>query len=129
MPRTALDLSPEQWREYRTAEVLRHRQKGRSDTLEARWRSAYQLARSAAELLRSEFGADKVILFGSLAHQHWFTDRSDVDLAAWGIPPDRFFQAVAAVTGLSLDFQVGLVDPDSCNPALRAALEQEGVEL
>ena len=28
---------------------------------------------------------------------------SDIDLAAWGIPPERFFAAVAAMTGLSAD--------------------------
>jgi len=58
--------------------------------------------------LKESFGARKVVVFGSLAHRSWFT-HSDVDLAAWGIPDDRFYAAVGAVTGLSKEFKVALV--------------------
>jgi predicted nucleotidyltransferase len=64
-----------------------------------------------------------------LAHDAWFTLWSDIDLAAWGIPPERFYDAVAAITGLSPAFRIDLVDPDACRSALRATVEREGIEL
>jgi predicted nucleotidyltransferase len=67
--------------------------------------------------------------FGSLAHRACFTPWSDIDLAAWGIPPDAFYQAVALVAGLSPEFEVGLVELEGCRPALRRVIEREGVEL
>jgi predicted nucleotidyltransferase len=70
-----------------------------------------------------------VILFGSLSAKRAFTRWSDIDLAAWGIPPEQFYAAVAMVTGLSAEFKLDLVDPQSCQPSLRAAIEQGGVEV
>jgi predicted nucleotidyltransferase len=81
--------------------------------------SAQQLAREAARRLRDEFDAHRVVLFGSAARSSSFTLWSDVDLAAWGLAPERFYAAVAAVTGLSTDIAVDLVDPERCPPACR----------
>ena len=86
-------------------------------------------ARQAARLLRRDFGAHKVVLFGSLAAAERFLPWSDIDLAAWGIPAEQYFRAVAAVTGLSAEFKIDLVDPADCKPGLAAAIEHEGVEL
>ena len=52
-----------------------------------------------------------------------------LDLAAWGIAPDKFFSAVAAVTGLSPDFKIDLVEPDTCRAAVRASIEEHGIEI
>jgi predicted nucleotidyltransferase len=92
-------------------------------------RRAWSVARTAAEVLRRRFGATRVVAFDSLARRDWFTPWSDIDLAAWGIPPDAFHRAVAAVTGISSEFQVDLVAPEDCRPALRQVVEQEGVSL
>jgi len=96
--------------------------------VEMRWREAWLVARSAAQMLRRQFGVRKVAVFGSLIHRMGFTSWSGIDLAAWGIPHDRFYTAVAAVTGLSTDFKLDLVDPATCRPAVREALEREGSE-
>ena len=80
-------------------------------------------------LLRNQYDADKVVVFGSLVRDDWFTPWSDIDLAAWGISPDRFYNAVAAVSGLSPLFRIELVDPAACRPGLRQTLDREGVEL
>ncbi len=90
---------------------------------------AWRLSRRAARLLRTRFGARRVIVFGSLTHADWFNLWSDIDLAAWGIPPERFYAAVAAVTGLSPHFKVDLVDPETCRPELRELIEHEGIEI
>ncbi|HHY93177.1 MAG TPA: nucleotidyltransferase domain-containing protein, partial [Firmicutes bacterium] len=37
--------------------------------------------------------------------------------------------AVAAVTGLSAEFKVDLVDVTACRPAIQKAAESEGIDL
>ncbi len=50
-------------------------------------------------------------------------------MAAWGIPPERFYEAVAAVTGLSSLFKVDLVDIETCGSKMRDTIEREGQVL
>lgn len=123
MGKTALELSEKEWQAYRPAS--RSVEEPDPDRLNRAW----SLARTAAGLLLERFGATRVVVFGSLAHDEWFTRWSDIDLAAWGISPEAFFRAVAAVTGLSTEFKIDLVDPQDCRPALRRAIEREGVAL
>jgi len=90
---------------------------------------AWEAARRAARLLKEEFGATRVVVFGSLTHPDRFTLWSDVDLAAWGLRPEDTFRAVAAVLGVSSEIEIDLVDMSMCRPALREAIEREGMEL
>ena len=129
MPKTALDLTADEWQGYNPGQVTESRARSQATEVEGRRRQAWRVARKAARLLRKEFGASKVVVFGSLVHDTWFTPWSDIDLAAWGIPDDRFYSAVAAVTGLSSAFKVDLLEPETCWPALRATVESEGIEL
>jgi predicted nucleotidyltransferase len=126
MSMTALDLSPEALKRYRPHEAIRRRKGGASDELSRRRRRALIAARKAADLLRREFGAYEVFVFGSLARRGGFTPWSDVDLAAFGIPPTRFFEAVGVVTGLSSEFKIDLIDIETCPDSLREAIETEG---
>ncbi len=123
MARTALDLTAEELQAYRPSKEPDEPQVGE------RWEQAWKVARSAARLLRERFGATRVVAFGSLAHRAWFSPWSDIDLAAWGIPADQFYRAVAAATGISPDFEVDLVDPEDCRPAVRRLIEHEGIDL
>ncbi len=70
-----------------------------------------------------------MVVFGSLARTKFFSQWSDIDLAAWGIAPDKYFSAVAVVTGLSPDFKIDLVEPDTCNEALRSSIQKYGLEI
>ena len=123
MGKTALDLSQEEWQAYRPG--IRTVTAASSERLGQAW----EVARRAARLLRQRFGATRVVVFGSLAHDDRFTQWSDIDLAAWGISADVFYKAVASVTGLSSQFKVDLVDPEDCRPDLRQAIKHEGVAL
>ena len=123
MAKTALDLSDVQLRTYRPGREFREW------PLSQRRERAWQMAHAAAKLLREDFGATRVVVFGSLAHGAWFGAWSDIDMVAWGIPADQFYKAVAAVTGVSSDFKVDLIDPDVCRSAVRQSIESEGVEL
>jgi len=123
MSKTALQLSREDLRTYQPGA------KPASIQIMERWRRANQLAAQAAALLRTQFGASRVVAFGSLAREEWFTPWSDVDLAAWGIPLHEFYRAVGAVNGLSPEFEVDLVDATACPAHVRAAIEREHVPL
>jgi tRNA nucleotidyltransferase (CCA-adding enzyme) len=90
MAKTALELSQKEWREYRPSRVLEAREERESKIMAQRKKEAWDLAKNAAHLLRKEFGAERVVVFGSLAHGQWLTPWSDIDLAAWGIAPTRF---------------------------------------
>jgi predicted nucleotidyltransferase len=129
MSMTALDLSPEALKGYRPLEAIRRRKSDTGTDLSSRRRRARLTARKAAELLRSEFGASKVIIFGSLARRGGFTLWSDIDIAAQGIPPIRFFEAVGAIAGMSAEFKMDLIDLDTSPSSLREAIENEGKDL
>ena len=123
MGKTALDLTREEWQAYRPGAQVSQDQPGE------RWERAWRVAQTAAEVLRQQFGATRVVAFGSLARRSEFTSWSDIDLAAWGIPAGTFYRAVAVVTGISAEFRVDLVAPDDCRPSLLHVIEQEGVAL
>lgn len=125
---TALEMTPEEWRKFKPGRRVAT-SAAQSKYLEERRAKALELAKKASFLLRKRYGAKKVVVFGSLARTKAFCAWSDIDLAAWGIVPDKFFSAVAAVTGLSPDFKIDLVEPDTCREAIRASIEKHGVEI
>jgi predicted nucleotidyltransferase len=129
MAKTALEIIGDQALAYHMSAAVRRRQASRDRQVRGRWHRAQQLAREAAQRLREKFGARRVVLFGSAAERSLFTPWSDVDLAVWGVAPERFYAAVAAVTGLSTDIRVDLVDAEQCSADLKRAIEQEGTEL
>lgn len=83
----------------------------------------------AARVLREQYNANRVVVFGSLLHESRFTPWSDVDIAAWGIPPEQTFRAIGAIMDLDSSLEVNLVDVNTCTPSLLEAIEQESVEL
>ncbi len=122
--RTALDLPPEEWKKYQPLQAILQRQSATHSQLERRRKRAIRIARQAAS-----FNAKKVVLFGSLAIPENFTFWSDIDLAVFGVPADRFYAAVAAITGLSAEFKIDLVDGETCKVSLRDAFDRDGIEL
>jgi len=82
-------------------------------TLTAELRSA--IAR-AADALRAE-GAAEVYLFGSAVTGR-LREGSDIDLAVSGLPPERFFPAMARAMDV-LDRSLSLVDLDEDTPFTR----------
>jgi predicted nucleotidyltransferase len=68
-------------------------------------------------------------VFGSLAQGQWFSERSDIDLAAWGISDQHYFTAVAKLQDVDPQFKVDLVQMERCPEHLREAIATEGVML
>jgi uncharacterized protein len=120
MAKTALALTREEWRRYQPVKELTRRRLPEQAQERRRRAAAWRVAQEAANLLYSSFAAARVVLFGSLAHEDsWFTAWSDIDLAAWGIPEERFYTAVGLLAELNPDFKIDLVDPESSSPTLR----------
>jgi predicted nucleotidyltransferase len=76
-------------------------------------------------MLVREFGASRVYLFGSLAREGRFHERSDMDLAVEGIAPERFFKAWAAA-GAHSNVPVELVDLDEVGDSKRSLILKYG---
>ena len=125
---TALEMKPEEWRKFKPRRKIITRTT-QSKYLEGRREKALELAKQASFLLKRRYGAKRVVVFGSLVWTKGFSAWSDIDLAAWGIAPDKFFSAVADVTGLSPDFKIDLVEPDTCREAVKISIEKYGIEI
>ena len=125
---TAFEMTSEELSKFKPTKKIAA-SGGQSRLLEKRRVKALELAQKASFLLRQRYGAKRVVVFGSLAMAKSFSVWSDIDLAAWGIAPNNFFSAVAAVTGLSPDFKIDLVEPDTCREAIKSSILKHGVEI
>jgi predicted nucleotidyltransferase len=124
---TATELTPEEIAAYRSAARRRSEQEIRK--LALREKRAWASARRAAIMLREQFGAERVMVFGSLIHKGCFTPWSDVDIAAWGLRPQDTFQAIGKVLEIDTEIELSLVDVGTCSRSLLVTIEKEGVAL
>lgn len=85
--------------------------------------------REIAAALKKRFGAKRVILFGSLAHDAWFMPDSDVDLAVEGLSGKEYWQAWKLAEEVIDDRPVDLIEIESCGDSLKRAIERYGVDL
>lgn len=123
----AMNIAPEEMDRYRRA-ARRHWQTEQHERVTRRERG-WQLAYQAAQLLRAEYGVERVVVFGSLTHADRFTRWSDVDIAAWGLTAQNWLKAMGAVYDIARDIEVHLVDVACCSLDLLAAIERDGVDV
>ncbi len=109
-------------------EGLRRRRESERRAAQERAARAQAVARRCAVHLRGQYGARRVVLFGSLARGDLHA-MSDIDLAAEGIDPEELFRAGADLARLAGDIEVDLVPLEIASPGLLARLDEEGVEL
>ena len=126
---TAADLTPEDLKRYRDAARRRASEHVLTPSDAALRDALLKRVRSAAGALKRRFGAQRVILFGSLAHEAWYAVDSDVDLAVEGLPSDAFWQAWRAIEEIIGDRPVDLVEVETVSESLRNAIERSGVPL
>ena len=119
---TAKDLSPEELAEYRQR-LDQHFQNRKVD--EALLQRAWQTAHRIAAMLYKDFGATQVAVFGSLAEADTFSKWSDIDIAVWGIPNDKYLRAASVTSNISGLFKVDLVDFDSCKGLFRQRIQSQ----
>lgn len=121
------DLPTSKLDEYRKTAM--RRQKVRISKAKTRREKGWKLARKAAKVLRTQFQAKRVAVFGSLLHEARFTRWSDIDIAVWGLSPDQTFRAIGAVMDLDSSMELNLVDVNTCSRSLLKAIEQEAVDI
>lgn len=68
-----------------------------------RRRQARAAAEACARVLKEQFGAREVYIFGSLTGQGPWHSRSDIDLAVEGLAPEQYIAALSALWQLLPD--------------------------
>jgi predicted nucleotidyltransferase len=121
------DLDPTALQLYRQAAEDRRRLM--QQQVQARHDQAWEVARLAASLLRSEFQVARIVAFGSLTQESLFHLRSDVDLAVWGLDERNYFRAVGRLQSLDPDIGVDLILFEDAGPALLTVIQRDGIEL
>lgn len=122
-----MSFTDEQLAGYRAA--AQRRQQQRQNRLRQRQQLGLALAQQASELLKRDFGANKVVLFGSMRSLDRLHERSDVDLAVWGINSRDYFRAVGELLSLNPDIAVDLVEAETAPARILQAIETTGVVL
>jgi uncharacterized protein len=124
MAKAIAEMTSQELQPYNPAKNL-HRSLNRD-----RWEKAWAIVPQLATLLKQNFGATRIVVFGSLTHRDSYTHWSDIDLAAWDIPPRQFYAAIAALNDLSPEIKVDLVDPQRCQSrSIQTAIQQENIEV
>lgn len=85
---------------------------------------AWEDVQAVSAILNQEFGATRVIVFGSLVKRRFHAD-SDIDIAAEGIPVADYFAAVAAANRVSRRW-VDLKPLEALEPHFRDRVLAEG---
>jgi predicted nucleotidyltransferase len=126
---TMLDLAPADLERYRDAARRRAASRELASSDVAARDDLLKRVRNAAAILRTRYGVKRVILFGSLAHEAWYSADSDVDLAVEGLPSDVYWRAWRAIEEIIGDRSVDLVEVETAGESLRSAIERHGVPL
>lgn len=103
----------EQWTTQHVDTVLLHR--------------AWDTAAQIAAMLYQDFDASRVAVFGSLAEREWFTAFSDIDIVAWGIPKDIYWDAYGKVVHFDAAFNIDFVLFEATQGLFRERLQQQAV--
>lgn len=120
-------IPPEDLAVYRA--TARTQVQARRTALAHRRARALDVARRCADALRSDFGVTRVVVFGSLAREALFDERSDIDLAVWGLTGQDYWCAMAMLLHLDPEFDIDLVMIEDAPPRLRQHVDSEGVDL
>jgi predicted nucleotidyltransferase len=124
---TAVNLTPTEIQRYR--DRLKARQTPVSASARLRLAEAHKIAARAARLLRQDFSASRVMLFGSALSPELFHVHSDIDLAAWGVNEREYYRAVGVLQALDPQFPIDLIRFEEASAGLRTAILQTGADL
>ncbi|MDX2216703.1 MAG: nucleotidyltransferase domain-containing protein [Oculatellaceae cyanobacterium bins.114] len=122
-----LPISSEQMAAYRASALKRYQDQ--QEHLRDRHQLGLAVARQAADLLKQNFKARKVVLFGSMLSFDLIHERSDVDLAVWGLAPQDYYRAVGCLLALQPGILIDLVEVESAPTRLLTEIEASGLVL
>ncbi len=126
---TALQLARDEWKPY--LDAARRRPPPPPLDLGGEGERDDLLARvcEVATVLRTRFGARRVVLFGSLGHAAWFARDSDIDLAGEGVTAGQYWEAWRVAEAMIPDRPVDLVELESAGEGLPRASDRYGLDL
>ncbi len=125
---TALELTQEGRDRYREAARLRPTPPAMTAAERQERDALLRRVKQAAALLKTRFGARRVVLIGSLAHRAWFAPDSDVDLVVEGLGGD-YWQAWREVEDTIGDRYVDFIEMESAPDSLQSVIRRYGVDL
>jgi predicted nucleotidyltransferase len=126
---TALELGPEGWKAYIEARSMRGQGETGVALSPSEREQMLDRVREVASELKSRFGVDRVILFGSLAHGARFTDDSDIDIAVEGLESDDYWRAWEVAEEMLSDRVVDLVEIESATNSMKRTIFLYGISL
>ena len=128
MTKTALSLTAKEIESYRRAALLvKPEPTGRK--IKTRRTRAWTVARKAARVLKTQFGVEKVMVFGSLLHPALFHGGSDVDLVVWGLIGREYYRAASVLLDIEPSISIDLIAFEDARPGLQEVILREGREL
>jgi len=127
MEKTAATLTPEEIAVFRAGWAKRAEHE--RSVLASRFNRAWEAARLGADLLRQQFGVEKVWAFGSLLYPERFHSHSDIDLAVESIEGAEFYRAVSLLLDVDPAFSFDLVELAHASERMRSVIENEGKEI
>ena len=96
--------------------------------MKERQQRGLEVARKCAVTLKEEFGAERVVLFGSMLDPERMWWGSDIDLAVWGLSEGDYFTAVGKLQDVDPNFSVDVVEIQHARPHILEGVQQ-GIEL
>lgn len=93
--------------------------------LERAWQVAYDIA----ALLYDEFNAKQVAVFGSLTEPMGFTNKSDIDIAVWGLTDEEHTKATDRVWDMKTGFKIDLIDIETTKEFFRDRVQQQAIPI
>lgn len=101
--------------------------------MSVRQRTGIAIAHKAAKILKEQFHATRVVLFGSLLSPEDMYERSDIDIAVWGLADDQLFTAWCAIDDC-LDYpspfpHIDLVPVEKAFLYIQKSIEEAHIEL
>ena len=118
-------LASEKLRIYRDS--ARRRWQSEQEDLDLFYEKVRGVGREAARILKREYGAKRVAVFGSAAHRHRFHSRSDLDLAVWGLDEKQYYRAVSRLLQIDQSLSVDLIRVEDADPSLLALIDKESI--
>lgn len=105
----------------------------RTADMEKRQKVGLVIAKEAAKILKEQFHAERVVLFGSLLSPEKMHERSDIDIAVWGLAKDQLLSAWSMLDR-QLNFQsifpyIDLATAETAPPYIQESIEDMCLEL
>ena len=127
MSKTFRDLTPKEAKKY--WEALLKREEKKKEAVKERFYKAWELVRKISKVLYEKYKVKEVIVFGSLTDISSFNEWSDIDIAIVGIPDNLYFRAIAEITSISEDFDIDIIDVESCKESLKKVIMEKGIRI